>query len=191
MKNPLLLIFLLSFLLIASCADDAVEPDKVEDPSIVFNHVDWNFDGEDFVSEPQNVSATITFTPDANVKHLGIEATMETGEKIELFAQQLIGFGGGTGTCMPIREFNALVDSTECFFDGVFLTICTGGSCNYQDSEGNTFSATQESGYVEITSCDDDIRSLSGKFSLPISTGSEDPITISGSFYEISYEYVN
>ena len=180
-------LLLFASLAISCSNDDDPNPDNA---IVDANTLVWNLQGQDFSIEQESVEAIMTFTPDAHVRHLSIVGTTEDGEKLTLYIQEL--FPGGDGSCLSIESYPAEVIEDECFFDGGFLTICDHGGGEYIDEDGNkTISLDKGNGFVEITSCVDADKTISGRFSLLLNENQDgDPAnseSIEGSFKNLVY----
>ncbi len=183
-QHLLRLFLILSIAFCFSCDDD-----NGEQPVVVVDVLNWSLDGTDFALTQESIEAKMTYTSDANVNHLGIVGTSETGEVLTIYVQEL--FPGGVGSCLSIERYEAEVIEENCFDNG-FLVICDHGGCEYENSEGKKMKSLDVAGggHVTITSCDDEAKTISGNFNLiMVETGIDDPeeLPISGSFENLVY----
>jgi len=178
----------LCILFCIACGQEEMTPVE-EEPMVVTDAVEWSFNGKTFQANGDQVNATITDTPDANVKHLHIEATTDENAVLHIYAQHL--FGGGIGSCLPIRAYPAVENVDECFDDG-FLIICTASALEFIDADGKKFIKhldSAESSSLSITACDDANQNTSGSFDMPMFMDGQDPVQLEGSFLLVDYQF--
>ena len=185
MVNKRNVLFLLPiFLFLFACNDD----DEVIEEIVIDNTLTWTLQSNEFSVAQESIEAKMTFTADAHVNHLAIIGTTETGEKLTIFVQEL--FPGGDGSCLSIERYKSEVIDEDCHDDG-FLVICDHGGCEYENNEAIKFKSLDEpGGFVDITSCNDETKSISGTFELMLeeNNSTKEPILIIGSFTDLIYE---
>ncbi len=184
-KTPLSYLIILPICLcLFSCEDDPIDTQDLPTEETLT----WMVDGNKYAVEQLSIEATMTYTSSAHVNHLAIIGTAETGEVLTIYVQEL--FPGGDGSCLSIESYNSEVVEEDCHDDG-FLIICDHGGCEYENSEAVKFRSLDEvGGFVDITSCDDQSKTISGDFELQIvETGNSNAeISISGSFVDLVYK---
>ena len=172
---------LLLFFCICSCSDDTTVQEE-----LIIDTLTWTLEGQDYSVTQESIVAEMNYTSDANVNHLGITGTTETGEVLVIYVQELWGSEG----CLMIATYNSEVIEDDCFDNG-FLVICDHGACEYETSDNVKFkSLDQAGGYVNISACDDENNSITGDFELMLqeSGSTAEPMLIKGSFVDLVYE---